>query len=592
MSSVLRFMDESQSKARTTKYAPEREWPRVDFIFGWSSDLPYELKDNQVLLTRDNGRLYIQGNKGLKWINQRGGNQTTDPDKEDKPVQAADNVVIVFDESALAGEEPRQNTLYVIEQSGEIKYYDGSTYKLLYSGNAETINGFHVEANVPKDAKFTDTTYQDVTDDKSGLMPPADHQKLKDVAMQNDLKKVINNVPTREDFKTGLLGKADRESVYTKEETDQNISNKVSSISWKQPVASFEEIATTYPNPKKDDIVAVADGNVYRYDGSAWNILYERIEMPKPATTTKSGLLSKEDKAAIDDIPKVYATKAALDTIEKEIPDITPLATTENMNTAIQRAVKPLATQASLDELKNEVDNKQIPDAYSKIESDNRYALATDLPNMNGYVRQDDLSSYVTKNESLSFATSASLSDYVMNRDMPTILTSYLKKSDASATYAPLPPTGKSYVLDDVLSAYVKQADYLFLLNRIATLERQVEALKPKSQEKVAVMGYAKVDESGLPTGDYYGIQEFSSKTNFIYETQLKGTAIVDDTPVRLFSNVNEIKYNGARIKAKEEADLPSIDVATKIEGPFYFLSESFHIYRNDDKVYAGISVI
>ena len=45
-------------------------------------------------------------------------------------------------------------------------------------GNADTVNGHTVEANVPSDAKFTDTTYGKATSSKDGLMPKEDKAKI------------------------------------------------------------------------------------------------------------------------------------------------------------------------------------------------------------------------------------------------------------------------------------------------------------------------------------------------------------------------------------------------------------------------------
>lgn len=45
-------------------------------------------------------------------------------------------------------------------------------------GNADTVNGHTVEANVPSDAKFTDTTYSKATSSNDGLMPKEDKAKI------------------------------------------------------------------------------------------------------------------------------------------------------------------------------------------------------------------------------------------------------------------------------------------------------------------------------------------------------------------------------------------------------------------------------
>lgn len=47
-----------------------------------------------------------------------------------------------------------------------------------YSGNAATVNGHTVESDVPANAVFTDTTYQNATESSDGLMSAADKAKL------------------------------------------------------------------------------------------------------------------------------------------------------------------------------------------------------------------------------------------------------------------------------------------------------------------------------------------------------------------------------------------------------------------------------
>ena len=49
-------------------------------------------------------------------------------------------------------------------------------------GNADTVNGHTVNANVPADAVFTDTTYKTVSQTEDGLMSTADKEKLDGIA--------------------------------------------------------------------------------------------------------------------------------------------------------------------------------------------------------------------------------------------------------------------------------------------------------------------------------------------------------------------------------------------------------------------------
>lgn len=61
--------------------------------------------------------------------------------------------------------------------------------------NAEKVSGFTVATNVPADAKFTDTTYDEASSIKAGLMSAADFSKLADFASAGNyvLKSDVSN---------------------------------------------------------------------------------------------------------------------------------------------------------------------------------------------------------------------------------------------------------------------------------------------------------------------------------------------------------------------------------------------------------------
>jgi hypothetical protein len=60
-------------------------------------------------------------------------------------------------------------------------------------------------------------------------------------------------------------------SVYTKTQTDDAITNAVSGLAWKDGVATYAAILTTYPNPETGWLVPCEeDGIIYRYNGTSW----------------------------------------------------------------------------------------------------------------------------------------------------------------------------------------------------------------------------------------------------------------------------------------------------------------------------------
>lgn len=145
---------------------------------------------------------------------------------------------------------------------------------------------------------------------------------------------------------------------YTKNEVDNKFSTLESNVDWKESVATYEDILTTYPNPEDGWTVNVKDTDyTYRYSGSAW-VAISANAIPK-ATQSVDGLLTKEDKSNYDDANNkkhTHSNKSVLDGITsaliaawnsaaKHITDtvkhITPSERT-NWNTAYDKAINAL----------------------------------------------------------------------------------------------------------------------------------------------------------------------------------------------------------------------------------------------------------
>lgn len=88
---------------------------------------------------------------------------------------------------------------------------------------------------------------------------------------------------------------------YTKAEVDNKLSTLETNIDWKESVATFASIATTYPNPQDGWTVNVKDTDyTYRYSGTGW-IAISANAIPK-ATGSVDGLMAKEDKIKLDTV--------------------------------------------------------------------------------------------------------------------------------------------------------------------------------------------------------------------------------------------------------------------------------------------------
>lgn len=83
------------------------------------------------------------------------------------------------------------------------------------------------------------------------------------VSLREDL---TSNVSTLQGLIDNIVS-----TTYTKTEVDNLISGLEFDTSWQEPVATYADLATTYPNPENGWTVLVLDeGHVYNYNGTEW----------------------------------------------------------------------------------------------------------------------------------------------------------------------------------------------------------------------------------------------------------------------------------------------------------------------------------
>ncbi len=112
-------------------------------------------------------------------------------------------------------------------------------------------------------------------------------------------------------------------SIYTKNEVDNKLSTLETNIDWKEAVATYNDIATTYPSPQDGWTVNVKDTDyTYRYNGTSW-VAISANAIPK-ATNSVDGLLSKEDHAKYEDANSkkhTHSNKSIIDKITQALLD-------------------------------------------------------------------------------------------------------------------------------------------------------------------------------------------------------------------------------------------------------------------------------
>ena len=104
---------------------------------------------------------------------------------------------------------------------------------------------------------------------------------------------------------------------YTRNEIDNKLAAMEMNIDWKESVATFADIATTYPEPQDGWTVNVNDTDyTYRFNGTKW-IAVSANAIPK-ATSQVDGLMAKEDKTNLDDMNSkkhTHSNKSLIDTL-------------------------------------------------------------------------------------------------------------------------------------------------------------------------------------------------------------------------------------------------------------------------------------
>jgi hypothetical protein len=146
-----------------------------------------------------------------------------------------------------------------------------------------------------------------VTTSINGLMAAADKSKLDGVATNannyvhpatHDASMIVESTTKRFVSDTE---KSTWNDKYTKAEVTNLISTVETNSDWKESVNTFDDIATTYPNPQDGWTVNVKDNDyTYRYTGSSWVVT--SINSIPLATSLLDGKMSAADKTKLDGV--------------------------------------------------------------------------------------------------------------------------------------------------------------------------------------------------------------------------------------------------------------------------------------------------
>ena len=206
----------------------------------------------------------------------------------------------------------------VKDDAGETLFLAGDgTYKTVVA-TATTIAAANTTYDNTKANKLTSTNVQDAIDEILTDMPSID-----DTAASTDFTKLLSagkiyDLLDKKANKTHTHVCADITDLTSKyydiKTIDQKIADVTTGVIWKESVATYTDIATTYPSPETGWLVATLDTQqIYRYNGTTWE-KFGSMAIQSEATHTEKGLMSAADKVKLDSIdenaPRIYYQSA------------------------------------------------------------------------------------------------------------------------------------------------------------------------------------------------------------------------------------------------------------------------------------------
>ena len=198
---------------------------------------------------------------------------------------------------------------------------------MLVTAKGETYNATakvfmeYVKNHPEMDALFaTDAQLESVRGNSaSTISAETSRAKSAESTLTSDLNAEISRAKKAESDIQNVIdsNKNNWNDKYTKNEIDNKFSTLENNIDWKESVATFADIAKTYPTPQDGWTVNVKDTDyTYRYSGSKWVIISANA-IPN-ATQSVDGLLTASDKTNYDDANSkkhTHSNKSVLDGI-------------------------------------------------------------------------------------------------------------------------------------------------------------------------------------------------------------------------------------------------------------------------------------
>lgn len=226
-----------------------------------------------------------------------------------------------------------------------------------------------IEKNVSKnteDISKNSTNISSNTQKITSLETAVSSEKTRAESAENQLKTELEN------------GKKVWDDKYTKSEVDNKLSTLETNIDWKEAVSTYDDIATTYPNPDDGWTVNVKDTDyTYRYNGTKW-VAISANAIPK-ATSELDGLMTKEDKVKVDSF-KQYKPDGTTITADEDgtihgvskidVDDaLSDESTNPVQNKVVNKALEGRANGIAFDESTNKLSLKSGETVLKEVEA-------------------------------------------------------------------------------------------------------------------------------------------------------------------------------------------------------------------------------
>ncbi len=288
---------------------------------------------------------------------------------------------------------------------------------------------------------------------------------------------------------------------YTKNEIDNKFSAYTTNLDWKESVATYSAIATTYPTPDDGWTVNVKDTDItYRYSGSAW-IAISANAIPL-ATSSLDGKMSSSDKTKLDGItPLATKTASSATNGNIKINDIETVVythpATHSPSIIVQDSNNRFVTDSEITNWNNKLDSTANAVSASKWATARNISLSGDATGSVSINGSADANITVTVVDDSHNHTSSTITDF-LNAVRTTVLTglSTATNSVISATDTILSALGK---LQAQLSNHTSNMN-----NPHSTTASQVglgnvtNDLQVKRSEMGVANGVATLDSSGI----------------------------------------------------------------------------------------------